>query len=92
MVSSFDLECLLSIVPLVIFDIHCIVSRRRKEEIQEYNNNTTTSQYGSRFWGVCGGPDVGSVTSTGISVDREVESRRPTKQDFVKTFYRGRIL
>jgi len=58
------------------------------------NNTTTitTSQCGSRFSEVWGDPDIGNLTSSSIPARREVESKRPTKQDFVKTFYRRRIL
>ena len=52
------------------------------------NSNNTTSQCGSRFRGIWGDLDVGKLTTTGIPARNEADSNRPTKQDFVKTFYK----
>jgi len=60
------------------------------EYINTNYNNNTTSQYGSCFRRVWGDSDIGNLTSTGISIGKEVEFRRPTKHDFVRTFYRRR--
>jgi len=59
-----------------------------------YNNTTTTttSQCGSRFRGIWGDPAVGNLTSTGIPTRREADSKRPTKKDFEKILYRGKLL
>jgi len=46
---------------------------------------------GSRFYGIWEDPVVSNLTHTGILTRREVDSKRPTKKNFVKIFNRGKI-
>jgi len=66
-----------------------VLARLKRNKLVLDNN---TSQCGSRFRGVWEDPDVGSLTSTGISARRDADSKRPTKQDFVKTFCKRKVL
>jgi len=56
------------------------------ESISKLIKNNNTSQCRFRFCRVWRNPDVGNFTSIGSPAHKEVDSKRPTKQNFVKHF------
>jgi len=64
----------------------CVKRNATYKHMNNNNNNTTISQCGSRFRGAWGDPDVGSLTSTSISVRREADSMRLTETILCKHF------